>query len=158
MAGGEGEAERTRARGDGGDEPGFLRVRREPSPWWRRPLDALLGGTGARGERAVARFLRREGYRILARNFRVPGGEADLIAEKGDLVVAVEVKTRTGRGGGEALRAITPGKARRVKVAAVAFCRREGISLSRLRLDAASVERDGWRFRVTHFPGALAGL
>ncbi len=51
---------------------------------------------GRRGERAAARLLRRRGYRILARNARVPMGEADLVCLAPDrtTVVIVEVKTR----------------------------------------------------------------
>ena len=50
---------------------------------------------GWRGERAAARYLKRRGYRILARNFRRGRGEIDLIALDRDTIVFVEVKTRT---------------------------------------------------------------
>jgi len=75
---------------------------------------ALLPGTptprrgdhhalGARGERHAARYLRRQGYRVLARSLRVPAGEADLLCLAPDrrTIVLVEVKTRRpapGRG------------------------------------------------------------
>lgn len=49
---------------------------------------------GARGERIAARSLKRSGYRIVARNYRCPVGEIDLIALDGDTLVFVEVKTR----------------------------------------------------------------
>lgn len=125
-------------------------------PWWVHLLESLLGGLGARGERAAAHHLSKNGYRILARNYRVKGGEADLVAEKDGLLVVVEVKTRSGGGAGAALAAVTPEKARRVHLAGVAYCRMLGISVSKLRLDAVTVEREGWGLRVTHFPGAVA--
>ena len=53
-----------------------------------------IGATGERGEKLVARYLRRKGYRILERNFQTRFGEIDLIARKGDVIVFVEVKTR----------------------------------------------------------------
>jgi putative endonuclease len=55
-------------------------------PWWRRWF-------GTRSERAAARFLRRLGYRILARNYSCPHGELDLIALDGRCVVFVEVRS-----------------------------------------------------------------
>jgi putative endonuclease len=58
----------------------------ERAPWWRRWF-------GSRAERAAARFLRRQGYRILARNFRCPLGELDLVALDGTTIVIVEVRS-----------------------------------------------------------------
>lgn len=55
-------------------------------PWWRRWF-------GSRSERAAARFLRRLGYRILARNYTCPHGELDLIALEGRCIVFVEVRS-----------------------------------------------------------------
>lgn len=55
-------------------------------PWWRRWF-------GSRSERAAARFLRRLGYRILARNYTCPHGELDLIALDGRCIVFVEVRS-----------------------------------------------------------------
>ncbi len=49
-------------------------------------------GHGA--ERVSVWLLRLKGYRILARRFRVPSGEIDLIARRGRVLVAVEVKNR----------------------------------------------------------------
>jgi putative endonuclease len=50
--------------------------------------------TGERGERAAARFLRSQGYKVLARRFRGKHGEIDLVARDGDTLAFVEVKTR----------------------------------------------------------------
>ena len=50
--------------------------------------------------------LRLRGYRILARRFRVPSGEIDLIARRGGILVAIEVKARANLGAaGEAVSA-----------------------------------------------------
>jgi len=55
-------------------------------PWWRRWF-------GTRSERAAARYLRRQGCRILTRNYSCPVGELDLVALDGDCVVFVEVRS-----------------------------------------------------------------
>lgn len=49
---------------------------------------------GAWGEHLAGRYLRRRGYRLTAQNYRVRGGEIDLIAENRRYIVFVEVKTR----------------------------------------------------------------
>jgi putative endonuclease len=58
-------------------------------PWWRRWF-------GTRSERAAARYLRRQGYRILLRNHSGPLGEIDLIALDGRCIVFVEVRSTGG--------------------------------------------------------------
>jgi putative endonuclease len=55
-------------------------------PWWRRWF-------GSRSERAAAKYLKRLGYRIVARNFSCPLGELDLIALDGRCIVFVEVRS-----------------------------------------------------------------
>lgn len=50
--------------------------------------------TGKLGEELTAYYLERSGYKILRRNFRVRGGEIDIIASKDDTIAFVEVKTR----------------------------------------------------------------
>jgi putative endonuclease len=55
-------------------------------PWWRRWF-------GSRSERAAARFLKRLGYRIVARNYLCPAGELDIVAVDGKCVVFVEVRS-----------------------------------------------------------------
>ncbi len=57
-----------------------------PWRWWRRWL-------GQRSERAVARFLRRHGYKLIATNVRHPVGEIDLLALDGSVLVVVEVRS-----------------------------------------------------------------
>ena len=52
--------------------------------------------TGSAGEAFVAGRLERSGYRILDRNWRVRGGELDLVTLDGETLVFVEVKVRSG--------------------------------------------------------------
>ena len=61
--------------------------------WWLRAFPPKT--LGRRGEDAAARFLKRLGYKILARSRRLAPGEFDLVALDGRTIVFVEVKTRT---------------------------------------------------------------
>jgi putative endonuclease len=81
-------------------------------------LSRLLG---TRGEREAARFLRRQGMRVILRNYRTPQGEIDLIARDGDMLVFVEVKSRRR---GVPAEAVTPEKQRRLTLAALHFLKR----------------------------------
>ena len=77
------------------------------NPWWRRWF-------GTRSERAAARFLRRQGYRILARNYTCPHGELDLIALDGRCVVFVEVRSTGGEDTNRPAASVDEAKQRRL--------------------------------------------
>lgn len=51
--------------------------------------------TGQKGEQAAARYLEENGYIIARRNYRYRRAEVDIIATQGDVLVFVEVKTRS---------------------------------------------------------------
>lgn len=94
--------------------------------------------------------LRLKGYRILARDFRVPVGEIDLIARRGRVVAFIEVKSRDSAIA--ALEAITPRQRRRIARAAQAFIGRYPRYQSfRLRYDVVVVAPRRW---PRHLAGA----
>ncbi len=99
-------------------------------------------GRGLWAEATAAWFLRFKGYRILARRWRTPVGEIDLIARKGRLVVFVEVKRRALRGA--ALEALTPRQMHRIERAAFAFLQRNAaLADCDLRFDLVVVAPGG---------------
>lgn len=51
--------------------------------------------SGKYGEGLACKFLEQKGYRIIERNFRIRGGEIDIIAKDGQTLVYIEVKTRS---------------------------------------------------------------
>lgn len=63
--------------------------------------------TGHVGEEIATDFLREKGYKIIGRNFRIRNGEVDIIATHNNILVFVEVKTRTSDKYGEAREAIS---------------------------------------------------
>lgn len=104
-------------------------------------------GRGA--ERLAAALLRAKGYRILARRFRSPAGEIDLVAARGRVLAFVEVKRR--RDMAEAAESVTAKSRARIARAAEHFLRRHPQWAERdLRFDAVLLGR----FLPRHVPDA----
>jgi putative endonuclease len=55
-------------------------------------MSELTGQIGVLAEQCATDYLNKKGYRIVGRNYRKPWGEIDIIAEKSDVLVFVEVK------------------------------------------------------------------
>lgn len=73
---------------------------------------------GREAENAAAAYLEKHGLRLVERNFRVRGGEIDLICRDGATLVFVEVRQRSRSDFGGAAASITPAKQRRIILAA----------------------------------------
>ncbi|HTO97450.1 MAG TPA: YraN family protein [Myxococcales bacterium] len=110
---------------------------------------------GALGEEAAVKLLREGGYTIVGRNHRCPRGEIDVIAEKGDLLVFVEVRTRATSAFGGPEETVNARKQRRVIAAARDFLARRRGPPRAARFDVIAVV-DGPRGpSLTHFPNAF---
>lgn len=94
------------------------------------------------GERVAAHRLESMGMRIVGRNVRVGRIEVDLIAEDGDDLVFVEVRTRRGEAG-LAAESLGPDKLRRMWQGAIGYCEREVVDPVRVRIDVVAVDLDG---------------
>ena len=79
---------------------------------------------GTRGENLACRYLRRNGYKILFRNFRGhSGGEIDVVCRDNDTLVFVEVKTRTREDFGRPLEAVKRQKQKQISRGGLAWLR-----------------------------------
>jgi putative endonuclease len=107
----------------------------------RTPLVSgwFAGWLGNAGEREAARFLRRAGYRVIARRYRTPLGELDLVARDGSCIVFVEVKTRRSRDAGQPFEAVDRRKQAQLTKLALAFLKRQGWLESPARFDVISI-------------------
>ena len=84
--------------------------------------------TGHLGEEAVCRWLEEQGYHIQVRNFRIRGGEIDIVADKGDELCFIEVKTRKPDAQESGFEAVDRRKQRLLIRAAYAYCEKYAIS------------------------------
>ena len=100
---------------------------------------------GIDGERCAERFVRRQRYVILQRNYRCPAGEVDLVALDGRTIVFIEVKTRTQEDFGSPLDAVDLRKQRQIRRAAQYFLSVHRLHDRDARFDVVGV----WRERDT---------
>lgn len=109
---------------------------------------------GKAGEELAAHYLTEQGYQLLARNWRNPHGELDLIVAYKDTVVAVEVKTRSGHNYGPPLAAVTATKLRRIRRLLGAWLAQQHGSWRSCRIDAIGITlREGQRPKIEHIAG-----
>lgn len=100
---------------------------------------------GSKGEDRAARFLVKQGYKILERNYRTRSGEIDLIAlHEGD-VVFVEVKTRTSDAYGAPELAVTPQKQRKMIKAALGYIKYKKLHQVPCRFDVVAIRAEDER-------------
>lgn len=96
--------------------------------------------SGRLGEDAALRLLKKEGYKIIGRNFRSKFGEIDLIAIEKDTLVFVEVKTRWTREYGYPAEAVTPRKLRSIIKASEYFKLLNPRTPDLMRIDVVAIE------------------
>ena len=111
---------------------------------------------GLDGEKRAEKTLRRMGMRVLARRYRVTGGELDLICADGRTIVFVEVKTQTNRDHLDPEQRLTGTKRLRMIRAARSFVACKKLADRPLRFDVVTVtlqpEGDP---QIEHFPDAF---
>jgi putative endonuclease len=113
---------------------------------------------GQRGEAAAARFLRRKGYKIIARQDRdMFRGEIDLVAVDGRTIVFVEVKTRRSLNTGHPAESVHDDKQRRLTRLALSYLKRHELLEYSARFDVVAVTWPDTARKPTleHFPNAF---
>lgn len=129
-------------------------------PFARRDRSAL----GPRGEKLALKHLRKNGLRVLARNYRCPKGEADLVmldkstrsASGAETIVFVEVKTRSSDYHTDPQAAVDSDKQRRMRRIAEYYISTHDAGEFNIRFDVVAVVTvDDERPRIEHFPGAF---
>ena len=125
--------------------------------------DGWTGGVGKRlfgdrGERAAARFLKRQGMRIIARQHRSRLGEIDLIALDAGRVVFIEVKTRRSDAAGRPEEAVNRAKQRKLTRLALEYLKRRrwlGKRSARFDVVAVTWPADRAEPEIVHYRNAF---
>ena len=91
------------------------------------------------GEALAVAHLKARGYEILARNYRAVRGEIDLVAQDGDCIVFVEVKTRRSLKFGLPQAAVTTHKQRQISKVALAYLQTHNLFDAPCRFDVIAI-------------------
>jgi putative endonuclease len=111
---------------------------------------------GRAGEDAALARYTGSGYSMLARNWRRPAGEIDLVVARSGTIVFCEVKTRSGPAFGGGYEAVNARKQRKLRQLADLFLLESGVFAERVRFDVASVlVADGGQSSVEVFEDAF---
>jgi putative endonuclease len=114
--------------------------------------------TGRRAETLAAAWLEGAGMRVVARNWRCPQGELDLVAFDSDgTCVFCEVRSRTGEATGDPLEAVNLRKQAQVVRTARHYLAEEQVLAPAFRFDVVAVTffRDGRDPRLVHIRAAF---
>lgn len=96
--------------------------------------------TGRYGEDLACNFLKKQGYKILKRNYRIRGGEIDIVAEDGNTLVFVEVKARFSHQYGLPSDSMTPWKIKALLKTAMFYILKINWGNREYRLDFVSID------------------
>jgi putative endonuclease len=110
---------------------------------------------GQLGEREAERFLSAQRYTIIARNYRCPFGEVDLIAVDRQTIVFVEVRTHTGETFGDPLASVNARKQRQIAKAALQYLSRNHLFDREARFDVIGIRWEAGHPHLTHVKGAF---
>jgi len=111
-------------------------------PWRRNMPDNI--SIGKKGEDEALKVLKKNGYRIIERNYRCRYGEVDIIAQDGDTMVFVEVKTRGSDRFGPPQQSVDLRKQRHIISVSQTYLAHRGPADCPVRFDVVSIElRDG---------------
>jgi putative endonuclease len=97
---------------------------------------------GEKGEGHAAKFLKKKGYKLLEQNFKTAIGEIDIIAQDGETLVFIEVKTRESLMYGQPFEAVNFAKKRKIGNVALLYLKRFK-ELPPCRFDVVSIYYEG---------------
>lgn len=110
---------------------------------------------GLLGERIAARWLIREGWRVVAHRFRTGHRDIDLVVRRENDVAFVEVKARRGEQFGSPVEAVHYRKRRELGRSARIWVDRHGSDTLSYRFDVVGVLIIGQNVRIRHIPNAF---
>ena len=119
-------------------------------------MSAARQAFGELGERIAERWLRRRGWRVVQRRFRIGHRDIDLVVERDGVVAFVEVKARRGPEFGGPVQAVNYRKRRQLERSALVWIDRHGRDQESYRFDVVGVLMDGADVRICHVENAFS--
>jgi len=107
------------------------------------------------GQQEAEAFLLAKGYKILERNYRVRGGEIDLIAQRKEYIVFIEVKLRSGVGYGYPRESVGAVKQRKIIKTAMQYIAVHGLDNQDFRFDVVEVLSRDKHVEISHIENAF---
>ena len=111
---------------------------------------------GAMGEEIAARYLANKGYRIIDRNYRTNIGEIDIIALKDDLLIFIEVKSRTNIIYGYPYEAVNWKKQEKIIKSSLIYMKHKKLKDYQIRYDIIEIYLQNNR-KINHIENAFLG-
>ncbi len=109
---------------------------------------------GKEGEQRAVHFLSRRGYHILEQNYRFQKAEIDIIAQKGKVVIAVEVKTRSSNFFGNPQDFVKPDQIQRLVKALDYYIYTRDLEVE-ARFDIIAIIKAPSGFKIKHLKDAF---
>ena len=123
----------------------------------KNPLKLKGKAFGSLCEHIAIDYLQNEGYRIIERNFKIPQGEIDIIAQKDGYIIFVEVKGRKSTRYGPPHEAVTLKKQQIIRLVAKVYISQNGLESKKVRFDVLGItfSRFADKPEITHIPFAF---
>ncbi len=112
---------------------------------------------GDRGEKAAQSFLKKKGYRIKETNYRCREGEIDIVAEKKNCLIFIEVRTKTSGEFGSPEESVTGAKKNKLTATALSYVSSHKDMTESWQIDFIGIELDqkGKPTRIEHIEHAV---
>lgn len=109
---------------------------------------------GKKGEQLAIAFLIKNGYEIMARNYRFDKAEVDIIAQLEETLAIVEVKTRSTIDFGNPQDFVKPKQIQRLVKAVDEYINANGLDVE-VRFDIIAIVKEGKKFKIEHLENAF---
>lgn len=109
---------------------------------------------GKKGEQLAVDFLLKKGYRIVARNYRFNKAEVDIMAQHGDTLAVVEVKTRSTADFGNPQDFVKPKQIKNLVMAVDEYVTKNALDVE-VRFDIIAIIKQNNTFEIEHLKDAF---
>ena len=109
---------------------------------------------GKTGEQLAVNYLISKGYKIVERNWRFQKAEIDIISRKAEMLISVEVKTRSTKDFGNPQDFVNPKKIKLMVLAMNEYILHKDLDIE-LRFDIIAITKDESNFDIEHFKNAF---